>query len=110
VGSPQWSAILAIADQKAAHNLGFINKALHHIGQAPPHYAASFFDVTSGNNSFGGVTGYSAGPGWDPATGLGSPDTANLVSWLIQLVSPGDGQSAIAQSANTNGNAKAPGH
>jgi hypothetical protein len=83
VGSPQWSAILAIADQKAAHNLGFINKALHHIGQAPPHYAA---------------------------TGLGSPDTANLVSWLIQLVSPGDGQSAIAQSANTNGNAKAPGH
>jgi subtilase family serine protease len=110
VGSPQWSAILAIADQKAGHDLGFINKALYHIGQAPPHYAASFHDVTSGNNSFGGVTGFSAGPGWDPATGLGSPDTAQLVNWLIQLVSPGDGQSAIAQSANTNGNSTAPGH
>jgi subtilase family serine protease len=109
VGSPQWSAILAIADQKAGHDLGFINKALYHIGQAPPHYAASFFDVTSGNNSFGGVTGYSAGPGWDPATGQGSPNTAQLVDWLIQLVSPGDAQSAIAQSANTNGNSKAPG-
>jgi subtilase family serine protease len=110
VGSPNWAAILAIADQKAGHDLGFINKALYHIGQAPPHYAASFFDVTSGNNSFGGVTGYSAGPGWDPATGLGSPDTAQLVDRLIQFVSPGDSQSAIAQSANTKGNSTAPGH
>jgi subtilase family serine protease len=110
VGSPQWSAILAIADEKAGHDLGFINKALYHIGQAPPHYSASFFDVTSGNNSFAGVTGYSAGPGWDPATGLGSPDTDQLVGYLIQFVSPGDGTSAIAQSANTKGNSSAPGH
>jgi subtilase family serine protease len=109
VGSPQWSAILAIADQKAGRDLGFINKALYRIGQAPPHYTASFFDVTSGNNSFGGVSGYSAAPGWDPATGLGSPDTPQLVRWLIQSVSPGDSQSAIAQSANTKGNSTAPG-
>ena len=47
-GSPQWAAILAIADQQAGHNLGFINKALYHIGQSKGHYAASFFDVTSG--------------------------------------------------------------
>jgi subtilase family serine protease len=109
VGSPQWSAILAIADEKAGRDLGFINKALYHIGQAPPHYAASFFDVTSGNNSFGGVSGYSAGPGWDPATGLGSPDVPGLISYLIQFVSPGDGTSAIAQSVNTKGNSSAPG-
>jgi subtilase family serine protease len=31
-GSPQWSAILSIADQKAGHDLGFINKVLYHIG------------------------------------------------------------------------------
>ena len=110
VGSPQWAAILSIADQKAGHDLGFINKALYHIGQAPPHYSASFFDVTSGNNSFGGVTGFNAGPGWDPTTGLGSPTTDQLVSYLIQFVSPGDGTSAIAQSANTHGNPSAPGH
>jgi subtilase family serine protease len=110
VGTPQWSAIVAIADQKAGRDLGFINKALYRIGQAPPHYAASFFDVTSGNNSFGGVSGYSAAPGWDPATGLGSPDTVQLVRWLIQSVSPGDAQSALAQSANTKGNSTAPGH
>jgi len=109
-GSPQWAAILAIAGQKAGHDLGFINKALYHIGQAPPHYSASFFDVTSGNNSFG-VVGFNAGPGWDPTTGLGSPTTDQLVSYLIQFVSPGDGTAAVAGSnPHTNGNPSAPGH
>ena len=50
-GSPQWAAITAIADEIAGHDLGFINTALYHIGQAPPHYAAGFNDVTSGNNA-----------------------------------------------------------
>ena len=110
-GSPQWSAILSIADQKAGYDLGFINKALYHIGQAPPHYSASFFDVTSGNNSFGGVAGFNAGPGWDATTGLGSPTTDQLVNYLIQFVSPGDGTSAVAGSApHPNGNPSAPGH
>jgi subtilase family serine protease len=110
-GSPQWAAILAIADQKAGYNLGFINKALYHIGQAPPHYAASFFDITSGNNSFESVTGFSAGTGWDAVTGLGSPTTDQLVNYLIQFVSPGDATSAIAQSAShPDGNPSAPGH
>ncbi len=109
VGSPQWSAILAIADQKAGNDLGFINKALYHIGQAPPHYSVSSFDVTSGNNSFAGVTGFNAGTGWDPTTGLGSPTTDQLVSYLMQFVSPGDGTSAIAQSAHAKGKPSAPG-
>ncbi|MGA7412058.1 MAG: hypothetical protein WBW33_16390, partial [Bryobacteraceae bacterium] len=69
-----------------------------HIGQAPPHYSASFFDVTSGNNSIDGIVYFNAGPGWDATTGLGSPSSAQLVSYLIQFVSPGDGTSAIAQS------------
>ena len=110
-GSPQWAAITAIADQKAGQSLGFINKALYHIGQSKPHYAASFFDVTSGNNSAFGVPGFSAGPGWDATTGLGSPTTDHLVDYLAQFVSPGDGTSAIAGSKpHTNGKASAPGH
>ena len=59
-GSPQWAAIAAIADQKAGYGLGFINKALYHIGQARSHYSAAFFDVTSGDNSIPGVTGFNA--------------------------------------------------
>jgi subtilase family serine protease len=110
-GSPQWAAIQAIADQKAGYGLGFINKAAYHIGQAPPHYSASFHDVTSGNNSFFGVQGFNAGSGWDAATGLGSPMAAGLVDYLIQLVSPGDGSSAIAGSEpHGHGKPSVPGH
>jgi subtilase family serine protease len=119
-GSPQWAAILAIADQKAGNNLGFINKALYHIGQAQKHYSASFHDVTSGNNSAAEfdssnnlvtVEGFIAGPGWDATTGLGSPRAAGLVDYLIQLVSAGDGAAAIADSEpHGHGKPSNPGH
>jgi len=39
-----------------------------------------FHDVTSGNNSVPGMNGYTAGPGWDPVTGLGSVDANSLVT------------------------------
>ncbi len=112
-GSPQWAAILAIADESAGYNLGFINKALYHIGQAQSHYSASFFDITSGNNSVPsfGIVGYNAGPGWDATTGLGSPRTDGVVGYLLQFVSPGDGTAAIAGSKpHPNGKANAHGH
>lgn len=114
-GSPQWAAMLAIAGQKAGYDLGFINKAAYHIGQAQSHYSASFFDVTIGNNSFfiaPGVTvpGFNAGPGWDATTGLGSPVADQLVNYLIQFVSPGDGTAAVAGSKpHPAGNPSAPG-
>ena len=93
---------------ESTRNLGFINKALYHIGQAKSHYSVSFFDVTSGTNSAVefdasnnpvNVRGFNGGPGWDATTGLGSPMTDRLVDYLIQFTSPGDGISAIAGSA-----------
>ena len=109
-GSPQWSAITAIADQNAGRDLGFINRALYHIGQAQSRYSTDLFDVTSGNNSFDGVTGFNAGPGWDATTGLGSPSANNLVSDLKQFVSAGDGTAAIAGSTpHAQHNPSAPG-
>jgi subtilase family serine protease len=108
-GSPQWAAILAIADQMAGHDLGFINTAAYHIGQAQSHYSPSFFDITSGNNSAFGVPGFRAGPGWDPTTGLGSPTADQLAPYLVQFVSPGDGIAAIAGSQpHGNGNPSGP--
>ena len=107
-GSPQWAAIQAIADQKAGYGLGFINKAAYHIGQSKKHYAASFFDVTSGNNSVPGVQGFNAGLGWDAVTGLGSPRTDGLVDYLIQFVSPGgDGEDSAPLG---HGKPSKPGH
>ena len=31
-------------------------------------------DITEGDNSFAGITGFAATPGWDLATGWGTPD------------------------------------
>jgi subtilase family serine protease len=82
-GSPQWAAITALADQAAGHRLGFLNPALYAIAGGN-HYQQVFNDITTGNNSWdvSGVTGYSAGPGWDPASGLGSPDAKSLIKYL----------------------------
>lgn len=85
-GSPTWAAIVAIADQMAQRPIGFINPALYKIGTSS-HAAQDFYDVTQGNNNVqqGGVsvTGYQATQGWDPVTGFGAPNAANLVPDLI---------------------------
>ncbi len=82
-GSPQWSGITALADQSAGHRLGFLNPSLYAVTKYPPYYAA-LHDVTTGNNSWdvSGITGYSARAGWDPASGLGSPNAAILIAFL----------------------------
>jgi subtilase family serine protease len=104
-GSPQWSAIAAIANQKAGGRLGFLNSAIYQIGKVNKAYAASFHDITNGTNSaveFDSsnhpvtVIGFDAGIGWDATTGTGSPISSSLVDDLIKYVSPGDGTSVIA--------------
>src|SRR3989440_726606 len=66
--SPQWAGLIALADQIAGHNLGFINPALYRLSNDAVKYAADFYDVTRGNN------GYPASKGWDAGTGLRTPD------------------------------------
>jgi subtilase family serine protease len=83
--TPLWGGLMADADQLAGHDLGYVNPALYRIARSPL-YGRAFHDVTTGNNTvvMNGVTytGYQAGPGWDPVTGLGSPDAAVLVPIL----------------------------
>jgi subtilase family serine protease len=107
VGSPQWAAIAAIADQKAGRDLGFINAGLYLYGVSPSLYQTLFHDVTSGNNSVVeqdansnnvAVQGFSAGPGWDATTGLGSPRADQLVPFLANFTSWSDGNQAIQNS------------
>ena len=83
-GTPQWAAIAALADQAAGHRLGLLNPALYAIA-AGGNYHSAFHDITTGNNSWDVslFTGYSAGSGWDAASGLGSPNAARLISLLI---------------------------
>ncbi len=84
-GSPQWSGLVALANQFGHHRIGAINNELYLLGHG---FIGSqlFHDVTTGNNTYYGVSttvpGYSATPGWDAASGLGSPKANNLVPLL----------------------------
>jgi len=87
-GSPQWAALIAIADQINGGRLGYINPALYKIGSDPARYAADFYDVTTGNNGLFApdIPGYPATTGWDPVTGLGTPNAAVFLPDLVQAV------------------------
>jgi subtilase family serine protease len=80
--SPQFAGIVALADQAAGHGLGLINPTLYSLASGP-NYSNYFYDVTTGNNQAdSSVPGYSATTGWDPVTGLGTPNAAMLVPAL----------------------------
>jgi subtilase family serine protease len=85
--TPLWGGLVALADQSAGHDLGTVNPVLYRIARSPL-YRQAFHDVTTGSNTVvvNGVTytGYHAGPGWDPVTGLGSPNAAVLVPLLAR--------------------------
>ncbi|GAA3690020.1 hypothetical protein GCM10022399_02170 [Terrabacter ginsenosidimutans] len=84
---PQWAGLVAIADQINGGGLGLINPGLYRIGSNPARYAADFHDVTLGNNTADpSVEGYPATTGWDPVTGLGTPDAGVLLPDLVQAV------------------------
>jgi kumamolisin len=73
---PVWAAFAALINEARADNgmgpIGLLNPHLYALGGT-----SAFNDVTSGDNG-----AYSAGPGYDLCTGLGSPNMANLISAL----------------------------
>jgi subtilase family serine protease len=80
--SPQFAGLVAIADQIAGHGLGQINPTLYQLASGP-NYGTYFYDVTTGNNQAdASIPGYPATTGWDPVTGLGTPNAATLVPAL----------------------------
>ena len=81
--SPQWAAITALANQAAGHPLGFLNPAIYKIAQGP-NYSRDFYDITVGNNQLTGTpVGFNAVPGYDAASGWGTPNVANLIPDLV---------------------------
>jgi kumamolisin len=69
--APLWAGLVALLNQQLGKPLGFVNPLLYQVGEAV------FRDIVTGNNG-----GYSAGPGWDACTGLGSPNGTALGSAL----------------------------
>jgi subtilase family serine protease len=87
--APLWAGVIALADQYAGRPLGFVNPALYQIGRSA-YFQQAFHDATTGTNtvtfSTRTITGYQAGPGWDPVTGWGSPNAQMLVPLLARYV------------------------
>ena len=84
--APIWAGIIALADQYAKRHLGLVNPAIYRIARSPQYHQA-FHDITNGSRNtakfpHGTITGYRAGPGWDPVTGWGSPNAKVLVPLL----------------------------
>jgi subtilase family serine protease len=87
LAAPQWAGLVAIAAQINHGGLGPINPALYAIGADSTRYAKGFFDVTTGNNTADpSVVGYPATTGWDPVTGLGTPNATALLPDLVNAV------------------------
>ncbi len=77
--APTWASLIALADASSTCNgtpVGFANPLLY---SAP---SSDFNDVTSGNNNYDGVTGYSAAAGYDMVSGRGTPKGTTLASSL----------------------------
>ncbi|HEY7009624.1 MAG TPA: S53 family peptidase [Jatrophihabitantaceae bacterium] len=82
--SPIFSGIVAMADQVAHRRLGNINAGLYTLSALSQHtqLQTGIVDVTSGDNSFAGVTGYPARTGYDLASGVGTIDGNRFVRAL----------------------------
>lgn len=100
--APSFASIMALIDQNQGGGQGVANYVLYSLAleqqqknppivcdasntTTPPNSACVFNDVTSGNNSVPGETGYpngmyAAAPGYDLASGLGSVNITNLVN------------------------------
>ncbi len=89
--APLWASVIALADQYAGRQLGFVNPALYRIGRSA-NYHQAFHDVTTDSNTVNlptrTITGYQAAAGWDPVTGWGSPNAQALVPLLARDLSP----------------------
>jgi subtilase family serine protease len=85
--TPIMAGIVALADQQAGHRLGLINPALYRLGALQQHGVPNtgIVSVTSGNNSFMGVTGFDAAPGYNLATGWGTINAAQFVPALARF-------------------------
>ena len=91
LSTPQWAGLVAIADQLNGGGLGLINPALYALGANPAKYASDFFDIqqtgdaghVNDNQEDPSIPGYPVTRGWDPVTGLGTPNAAALIPDLV---------------------------
>ncbi len=83
--APLWAALVALLNQQLGTTVGFLNPKLYPLKET------AFRDITNGNNDDGGLGQYSARSGWDPCTGLGSPNGTALLQALTSSTATSSG-------------------
>ncbi len=102
LATPVWAAVATLADQACTAvgdaPVGFLNPALYQLAASA---SSPFNDVTQGNNDFTGTNGgaYPATPGYDMASGLGSPRASALVADLCPALGALPASVALTASA-----------
>jgi subtilase family serine protease len=89
-GAPQWAAIVALANElrgkRGEPSLGLATPQLWLLARDTKTYGKDFHDIVVGSNALGGpgsgLPGFDARPGFDFATGLGTPDVSRLLKDL----------------------------
>ena len=105
LSAPVWAGFASVIGQITGNSrLGNLNRVIYPLANSQ--YAnAGFHDVTIGNTNYNGVTGYTAGPGSDLATGWGTIDFnvfANSVkTFLMQSSSPTPTSTRTASPSRT---------
>ena len=113
VAAPIWAGLIARLNEaflaKYGRTIGWAQPTLYNMSLVAP---STFNDITTGNNICprqgsnpansacvkavnGGTStscqGFEGAPGWDPVTGLGSPNIANMLTLIQSLAVPGGG-------------------
>jgi kumamolisin len=70
--APLWAGLIALNNAQNKTTAGFLQPSIYTVKAK-----SAFHDITSGNNG-----AFTAGPGWDACTGLGSPIGTALISLL----------------------------
>ncbi|KAJ3010203.1 hypothetical protein NUW54_g2556 [Trametes sanguinea] len=82
--APTFASILsAVNDARLALGkkpVGWINPAIYSAA-----FNGVFNDITNGSNPNCGTQGFLAKPGWDPVTGLGTPNFPKMLARWLQL-------------------------
>ena len=74
LASPMWAGWMDVIVQASGQPARFEAPEIYYLGESAK-YSALFHDITTGNNGE-----YSAAPGWDPATGIGTPNVGALAA------------------------------
>ena len=84
--APLWAGLIAVANQQNGKPAGFIQPAIYAAKSK-----SAFRDTIEGNNG-----SFSAGPGWDACTGLGSP----IAPRVIAAIKPGGAGATLKLAAS----------